>query len=147
MSIPSIVDKFLKDVEDEKDDVVTSNELFKERILSLMTNQSNKLNRIDYVQAQVMAEILRKVDLHEMEVSELLRLNKDLSTQKNQTLGVILEPLKPTTNTGNPFLPPAIRDAEDNPLEGLTQEHIQALQKMYLLLTQSGKGDTNNQGD
>lgn len=141
MSLKSIADKFLENVEKEEEIEIHSSDLFKEKIMELIINQNSKLNRLDFVQNYILAELLRKVELHELEPNELLRLNKDLTLQKNDTIRATLDMLKPSTNSGNPLMPPAIRQEETNPIEGLSSEERQALNILTLVL--QGKGDEN----
>jgi hypothetical protein len=138
MSLKSIADKFLGEVDGEEDVNVSSTDLFKEKIMSVIVNQNNKLNRLDFAQQYVIAELLRKVEMQELEVNDLLRFNKDLTLQKNDVLKTTLDLLKPSTNSGNPLMPPAIRQEENNPIEGLTSEERQAIHKLTQLLTLYG---------
>jgi hypothetical protein len=138
MTLKDIAKKFEQEVDGDLDISVNSTDLFKEKIMSIIVNQNTKLDRLDFAQAIVLSEILEKVRLHELEVSELLRFNKDLTNQKSDILRTTLDLLKPSTNSGNPLMPPAIRQEENNPIEGLSSEQRQALN----LLTQLLQKDT-----
>jgi hypothetical protein len=138
MTLKDIAKKFEQEVDGDLDISVNSTDLFKEKIMSIIVNQNTKLDRLDFAQAIVLNEILEKVRLHELEVSELLRFNKDLTNQKSDILRTTLDLLKPSTNSGNPLMPPAIRQEENNPIEGLSSEQRQALN----LLTQLLQKDT-----
>jgi hypothetical protein len=98
---------------------------FMEAQMASVQNRQGLLDLVD-------AEILRKLALHELDVTDLRQLRNDLMQAGTSRLSAILEPFKATNATPNSLInPPNPENNGDKDLtKSLTPEERQAIAKL-----------------
>lgn len=108
---------------------------FRTTLLAFMENQMSSVQNKQGLLDLVDAEIIKKLVLHELDITELRQLRNDLMSAGTYRLSAILEPFKATNTTPNPLIsPPPVDGGSKNIAEDLTPVQRQALAKLASIL-------------
>jgi|WetSurMetagenome_2_1015567.scaffolds.fasta_scaffold06330_14 hypothetical protein len=116
---------------------VNTSEMFRNNVLSFINNQMMDMQNNKIMLQVVDYELLKKVGLHELNVSELMQLRQNIVNSSNAKTSVLLEPFKPTTNTTNNLLTPPKDEGEGEDItKNLNPEQRNLLDKLYRFISQ-----------
>jgi len=127
----------------EKDAVekVTSNEMFKNSIMSFMEREMGNMDVIEVAQNQVNLKLLDQMEEENMDVGEMMRFSELLSKQKTSRIHALFDILKPTKDSANPLL----NNEKDSSLEtsqsNLSTQELQTLLKFMQVMQSSKEED------
>lgn len=132
-----LVGKVSQTVEDSnKIKKVTSNEMFKNSIMSFMEREMSNMDEIEKAQAMVNIKLIEQMEEDSMDVGELMRFSDMLAKQKTNRISVLFDILKPTQQAANPLLNDQRDENQSEGTNNLSAQELQTLLKFTQVLSQ-----------
>ncbi len=113
-------------------------EYFREELLTFITNQASLVDGDNKIIAQIKEELSAKIELHELDVGELLAVLRSVSECGNKRLDSMFRLFMPNQNSSSSLLPPPQTDDEDDDESNLTSEERRMFHKFYMFFQEAG---------
>ncbi len=123
-----------------------STDFFRDELLSFITNQANLIDGDNKIITQIKEELSAKIELHELDVGELLSVLKAISDSGNKRLDSMFKLIMPSQSSSNHLLPPAQVNEEEEEAIFDPQER-RTLHKLYMLLQEAENRQEEHQED
>lgn len=135
--------KILKKLYDDDPTVnesINSVDAFRGKLLDFINNSLGQVKRTQALLDLVDAKIVNLLLLNEYDKDELLQLRRELVSASNTKTSVLLEPFKPTNNSGNSLItPPSTANEATGPIKELSPDERMALDKLARFMEQINK--------